>query len=93
MTARSLTRLVLLGIRRDLGGSLFSAFGVCIGVGSLVFFVAFGLGVAKIIRERIFPVDKAMVEVAPPARRTVPFASRVALGREYPASIGAAIVQ
>jgi len=77
LTARSLTRLVLLGIRRDLGGTLFSAFGVCIGVGSLVFFVAFGLGVARIIREKIFPVDRAMVEVAPPAISVGSFGTRL----------------
>ncbi len=40
-------------------------FGVTVGVAALVFFVALGLGVAAIIRDRIFPVDASLIEVVP----------------------------
>lgn len=65
MTSRSLIRLVRLGLSRDRRGALFSAFGVAIGIGSLVFFVGLGLGVGKVIREKVFPVDARLVDVVP----------------------------
>ncbi len=36
-------------------------------MGSLVFFVALGLGVARVVREKVFPVDTNLVDVVPPA--------------------------
>lgn len=67
MTARSLRRLVVMSLIRDRRGALFSSFGVMVGVGSLVFFVSLGLGVGRVIRERVFPVDAALLDVVPPA--------------------------
>lgn len=66
MRAGSWSALVRLSLRRDRRGAIFSAFGVAIGVGALVFFVALGLGVGKVIREKVFPVDARLVEVVPP---------------------------
>ncbi len=66
MSLKSLLRLVSLSLRRDVKGAAFSSFGVAIGVGSLVFFVALGLGVGKVIRERVFPSDTRLVDVVPP---------------------------
>jgi ABC-type antimicrobial peptide transport system permease subunit len=67
MTLGSVWRLVLLNIRRDKKSASFAAFGVAIGVGSLVFFVALGLGVSSVIREKVFPVETLLVEVVPPS--------------------------
>ncbi|MHB8878218.1 MAG: ABC transporter permease [Myxococcaceae bacterium] len=67
MTAGALASLVRLSLARDRKGAFFSAFGVAVGVGSLVFFVALGLGVGKVVREKVFPVDTNLVDVVPPA--------------------------
>lgn len=67
MRPSSLARLVGLSLERDRRGAAFSAFGVAMGVGALVFFLGLGLGVGRLIRERIFPMDARMVEVVPPA--------------------------
>ncbi|MFZ5470625.1 MAG: ABC transporter permease [Myxococcota bacterium] len=66
MTLSSLAALVRLSLRRDAKGAVFSGFGVVIGVGSLVFFVSLGLGVARVVRERVFPVDARLIDVVPP---------------------------
>jgi putative ABC transport system permease protein len=66
VNAASLRRLVRLSLSRDRRGALFSAFGVAVGVGSLVFFVGLGLGVARVVREKVFPVDTRLVDVVPP---------------------------
>jgi putative ABC transport system permease protein len=63
----SLFRLTRLNLRRERRAALFSAFGVAIGVGALVFFIALGLGVGRLIREKVFPVDATLIEVVPPA--------------------------
>ena len=67
MRASALARLVRLSLARDLRSGLFNAFGVAVGVGALVFFVGLGLGVGRVIRERIFPSDARLVDVVPPA--------------------------
>ena len=67
MTGGSLARLVRLSLSRDVRGLGFSVFGVAVGVGALVFFVALGLGVGKVIREKVFPVDSRLVDVVPPS--------------------------
>jgi putative ABC transport system permease protein len=67
MRISSLRRLVLLNLGRDWRGAAFSALGVAIGIGSLVFFVSLGLGVGRVVRQRVFPVDAALVDVVPPA--------------------------
>jgi hypothetical protein len=59
-------QLIHLALRRDLRLALSSSFGVAVGVGSLVFFVALGLGVGALVREKVFPVDARLVEVVPP---------------------------
>lgn len=67
MRLAALSRLVRLSIAREARGAFFSAFGVAVGVGALVFFVGLGLGVGRVIRERIFPTDARLVDVVPPA--------------------------
>jgi hypothetical protein len=67
MTASALWRLVRLSLLRDLRGLAFSAFGVAVGVGALVFFVSLGLGVGRVVREKVFPMDSRLVDVVPPA--------------------------
>ncbi|HVE83230.1 MAG TPA: FtsX-like permease family protein [Myxococcales bacterium] len=66
MTSGSLFRLASLSLRRDRRGAAFSAFGVGIGVGALVFFVALGSGVGRVVRDRVFPTDASLVDVIPP---------------------------
>lgn len=66
MRRASLWQVVKLSLRRDRRAWVFSAFGVAMGVGSLVFFVALGLGVGRVIREKIFPVDTRLLDVVPP---------------------------
>jgi ABC-type antimicrobial peptide transport system permease subunit len=56
-----------MSLRRDFKSALFSMFGVALGIFSLVFFVGLGLGVGKVVRERIFPVDARLLEVVPPS--------------------------
>lgn len=66
MKTAALVRLVRLSLSRDKKGAVFSSFGVAVGVGALVFFVALGLGVANVVRTKIFPVDAALIDVVPP---------------------------
>jgi ABC-type antimicrobial peptide transport system permease subunit len=67
MKLGALARLVRLSLARERRGAFFSAFGVAMGVGALVFFVGLGLGVGRVIREKIFPTDARLVDVVPPA--------------------------
>ncbi|MCY1042480.1 FtsX-like permease family protein [Corallococcus sp. bb12-1] len=67
MRLDALSRLVRLSLARERRGAFFSAFGVAMGVGALVFFVGLGLGVGQVIRERIFPTDSRLVDVVPPS--------------------------
>lgn len=57
--------LVKLSLARDRRTAVSSAFGLAVGVAALVFFVSLGLGVGRIVREKIFPVDTSLVEVVP----------------------------
>ncbi|MDP3235970.1 MAG: FtsX-like permease family protein [Myxococcales bacterium] len=61
----SLWPLVRLSLSRDRRSALSSAFGLAIGVASLVFFVSLGLGVGAIVRDKVFPVETSLVEVVP----------------------------
>lgn len=65
MKAGALFRLVGLSLRRDVRGALSSIFGVSVGIGALVFFVALGLGIGRVVREKVFPVDAQLIEVVP----------------------------
>lgn len=67
MRAGALWRMTRLGLARDLKATAFSVFGVAIGVGSLVFFVALGVGVNRVVREQVFPMDASLLDVVPPA--------------------------
>lgn len=67
MRLDALSRLVRLSLARERKGAFFSAFGVAMGVGALVFFLGLGLGVGRVIREKIFPTDARLVDVVPPA--------------------------
>lgn len=65
MTAPSVWPLVRLFLRRDGRSAVSSTFGLAVGVASLVFFVSLGLGVARVVREKVFPVDVSLIEVVP----------------------------
>lgn len=65
MRASSLRRLVRLNLSRARRSTVASVFGVGVGVAALVFFVALGLGVGRVVREKVFPVDARLVEVVP----------------------------
>ena len=65
MKRAALRKLVRLQLSRDRRGAFSSSFGIAIGVASLVFFVALGLGVGRVVREKIFPVDTSLVDVVP----------------------------
>lgn len=65
MKLASLRKLVGLQLTRDRRGALSSSFGIAIGIASLVFFVALGLGVGRVVREKIFPVDTSLIDVVP----------------------------
>ncbi len=67
MRLAALARLVRLSLARERRGAFFSAFGVAMGVGALVFFIGLGLGVGRVIREKIFPTDARLVDVVPPS--------------------------
>jgi putative ABC transport system permease protein len=66
VTSGGLLRLARLSLSRDRRGAALSAFGVGVGISSLVFFVALGMGVGRVVRERVFPLDAALVDVVPP---------------------------
>lgn len=66
MRLAALSRLVRLSLARERRGAFFSAFGVAMGVGALVFFLGLGLGVGRVLRERVFPTDARLVDVVPP---------------------------
>lgn len=72
-----LTPLLRLQLKRDRRGALSSIFGIVVGVTSLLFFVALGLGVGRVVREKVFPLDTRLVEVIPPQVSLGPFASRL----------------
>jgi len=65
VTAPSVWPLVRLFLRRDGRSAVSSTFGLAVGVASLVFFVSLGLGVARVVREKVFPVDVSLIEVVP----------------------------
>ena len=58
-------------------GAASSIFGVVVGVSSLVFFVALGLGVGRVVREKIFPTDATLVEVIPSALSLGPLSGKL----------------
>ncbi len=66
MRASEWVALVKLSLGRDKRFAISSTFGITVGVASLVFFVGLGLGIAKLLREKVFPVDARLVEVVPP---------------------------
>lgn len=57
--------LVRLSLSRDRRSAISSTFGLVVGISALVFFVSLGLGVAAIVKEKVFPVDASLVEVVP----------------------------
>lgn len=65
MNAQALRRLVRLSLTRERRATVSSVFGVGVGIASLVFFVALGLGVGRVVKEKVFPVDASLVEVVP----------------------------
>ena len=65
MNGAALRKLVRLSLSRERRATTSSVFGVGVGIASLVFFVALGLGVGHVVREKVFPVDASLVEVNP----------------------------
>lgn len=65
MTPGALPRLVRLSLRKDPRAALSSIFGVAVGIAALVFFVSLGLGVSRVLRTKVFPLDARLVEVVP----------------------------
>ena len=65
MRSSARNRLVRLHLARDKRGAFSSIFGIAMGIASLVFFVALGLGVGVVVKEKIFPVDSRLIEVVP----------------------------
>ncbi len=66
MKKGALSKLVKMSINRDRRGAASSIFGVAIGIASLVFFVALGMGISRVVREKVFPVEAQLIEVVPP---------------------------
>jgi putative ABC transport system permease protein len=50
-------RLLMLSLREDTRALVSSVFGISMGIAALVFFVALGLGVGRVVQEKVFPVD------------------------------------
>lgn len=67
MTILKLFGLTAINLRRDLKSALLSCLGTAVGVGALVFFVALGGGVDRVVRDQLFPIDIRAIEVVPPA--------------------------
>jgi putative ABC transport system permease protein len=65
MRPRSLFRLARGNLMRELGALAVSAFGVALGTGCLVFFLALGAGLQAVVNE-VFPVSTREVEVVVP---------------------------
>jgi putative ABC transport system permease protein len=55
----------MLSLREDRRSFWSSVFGIAVGISALVFFVSLGLGVARVVKEKVFPVDLNIVEVVP----------------------------
>ncbi len=64
MRARGLLWIAGANVRADRRGALLDAAAACVGAAALVFFLAFGLGVAEAAR-RMFPADARLVEIVP----------------------------
>ena len=62
-----LVRLTFDSFRNNAASSLLSAFGTAVGIASLAFFVALGMGVRGAVLMRLFPTDAASIEVVPSA--------------------------
>jgi putative ABC transport system permease protein len=62
---RALITVVRQSLARGRRAAFSSLFGIVVGVSSLVFFVGLGLGVARLVREDVFPVEATLVEVLP----------------------------
>lgn len=67
MKARSRRRLILQNIGRNRANFVFSGIGIVIGVSSLVFFVALGGGIDRVVSREIFPVESGRIQVVPAA--------------------------
>lgn len=65
MRSAARSALVRLSLKRDVRGAVSSVFGVAVGVGALVFFVSLGLGVSRVVREKVFPVEASLLEIVP----------------------------
>ena len=66
MRAAKLWRLARGNLVRELGALLVSAGGVALGIGCLVFFLALGAGLQRVVND-VFPVSAREVEVVVPS--------------------------
>lgn len=62
MTPKNLSKLVWQSIRRNRSDFLFSSLGIVIGIGTLLFFTALGVGIKQTVLERIFMVRQIEIE-------------------------------
>lgn len=62
----NLRKLVAIQLMRGKRNAILSALGVSLGIASLLFFVAAGVGVSEWVRGKIVPVDLRQIEVVPP---------------------------
>jgi putative ABC transport system permease protein len=82
----SLFRLVARDLERTRGALATSGFGIAAGTAALIFFLALGLGVRKVLLGEVFPVDQ--VELEPPKAKDPGFLGLLVGGAE-PAGISA----
>ncbi len=64
MKLASLWTLIRRDLRRTRGALLTSSFGLTAGTAALIFFLALGLGVRKVLLGEVFPIDQ--IELEPP---------------------------
>lgn len=64
MKLASLWTLIRRDLRRTRGALFTSAFGIMAGTAALIFFLALGLGVRKVVLGEVFPIDQ--IELEPP---------------------------
>lgn len=84
MRLASLAQIVRSELRRTRGPLVTAGFGIAVGVASLVFFLALGLGAKKVLLGDVFPIDQVELE---PKKTSAGLLSLLG-GTHEPASIG-----
>ncbi len=65
MTLRRLVRFVAQNLGRNRKNLIFAGVGILVGVTSLIFFIALGSGIRRIVSTKIFPQDANRIQVIP----------------------------